>query len=356
MADSIAEVFWMSDQHRNQLLYVSPAFQKIWGCTESSLQRASEIWRTSVHPDDRPLADSVLRPTDNGDRFRSEYRIVRADGQVRWIGDHGFAVRDRRGKIVRYAGIAEDITTLKEAQRQLLQSERLAAIGEAITGLAHESRNALQRSQACLEMLGKRVADRADATDLVCRTQTALRDLHRLYERVRSYAAPLHLQLAPCDLRDVWTQVCDDLSQWIAARNAEIVVAPDNPAAPVVTRCVADADALKQVVRNILENALADELDSEFQRDRVRVDLEWRSVQCGEQPSVEMQIRDNGPGFSAGPSERIFEPFFTTKARGTGLGMAISRRIVEAHGGTISARSPAGGGLEVVLVIPLNPR
>ena len=89
--------------------------------------------------------------------------------------------------------IGQDITFLKQAQERALQAERLAAIGQVVAGLAHESRNALQRSQACLEMLALTVRDRPEALDLIERLQQAQDHLHTLYEDVRSYAAPIKL-------------------------------------------------------------------------------------------------------------------------------------------------------------------
>ena len=96
--------------------------------------------------------------------------------------------------------VGQDITFLQEAQERALQAERLAAIGEVVAGLAHESRNALQRSQACLEMLALAVRDRPEALDLINRIQKAQDHLHSLYEDVRSYAAPIKLDKHPCEL------------------------------------------------------------------------------------------------------------------------------------------------------------
>ncbi len=353
MADSIAEVFWMSTTGRFDLLYVSPAFQTIWQADRLELEAIGRQWRNSIHPHDREHVLAVLDNLWQRESYSVQYRIMRSAGEPRWIWDQGFAVRDERGRIVRYAGIAEDITTLKTAQQKLLQSERLAAIGEAITGLAHESRNALQRSQSCLEMLAKRVADREEAANLVSRIQAALRDLHHLYERVRDYAAPQHMEVSPHDLRRIWQQACEDLADDIAKRGAVVTQSTD-PAAttPTNTVCDVDAHAIRQVFRNIVENALSQDLDVAASRDQVKIDAAWSDVSWREMPAVQLLIRDNGPGFKNAASERIFEPFFTTKTRGTGLGMAICRRIVEAHGGLIEADSPPGQGLEIRIVLP----
>src|SRR6185295_18076690 len=114
----------------------------------------------------------------------------------------------------RIAGIAETRRIrqeLKQAQDRLLQSERLAAIGEMMTGLAHESRNALQRSQSCLEMLEMEIQDRPAALDLLARIQKAQDHLHRLYEEVRGYAAPLLIRRETLDIRNVLRETWDHL-------------------------------------------------------------------------------------------------------------------------------------------------
>src|SRR5262249_58461376 len=100
----------------------------------------------------------------------------------------------------------QDVTALREAQQKALQAERLAAIGQMVAGLAHESRNALQRSQACLSLLELRLRDQPEALDLLGRLQQAQDDLHRLYEGVRHYAAPIRLDRRVCDLARAWRE------------------------------------------------------------------------------------------------------------------------------------------------------
>src|SRR5207302_1152546 len=105
-------------------------------------------------------------------------------------------------------------------QERAVQSERLAAIGQMIAGLAHESRNALQRSQACLEMLARLARGRPDELDLIDRLQKAQDHLHHLYEDVRSYAAPIRLDRRGCDIADVWREAWADLEPARRGRRA----------------------------------------------------------------------------------------------------------------------------------------
>lgn len=347
MAAAIAEVFWLCNADRSRFLYVSPAFANIWGAP--SAVDVIDVWRAAVHPDDRAAADAAFERRGEPAAFSAEYRIVRPDGETRWIWDHGFPVRDDAGVVRGYAGIAEDVTRLHAAQDRLMQSERLAAVGEAITGLAHESRNALQRSQSCLEMLAKRIADRPEALGLAARVQDALRELHRLYERVREYAAPTTVRRAPHDISDLLRKTCDQLADLIASRGAEIVVErpPDGNLV-----CEVDGLGMVQVLRNVLENALSEELDAAVERTQVRIRVAFSTCRLQGRDAVRTIIEDNGPGLSADAVRRAFEPFYTTKVRGTGLGLAIAQRIVAAHGGELEATSEPGKGLNVSIVLP----
>src|SRR5262249_11439026 len=149
--------------------------------------------------------------------------------------------------------IGHDLTALEDAQGRALQVERLAVIGEMVAGLSHESRNALHRSQVCLEMLGLEVEDRPEALDLIARLQAAQDNLYRLFEDVRSYAAPIHLEVRACDLAEVWREAWAQLAAQRRSRGDTLVEATDG----VDLHCAADPFRLGQVFRNILDNALS---------------------------------------------------------------------------------------------------
>lgn len=238
--------------------------------------------------------------------------------------------------------VGHDITFLMQAQERALQSERLAAIGEMVTGLAHESRNALQRSQACLEMLGLAVSDRPEALDLINRIQKAQDHLHMLYEDVRGYAAPIQLARVSCDLRQVWREAWNHLEPARAEKHAELLEATDG----VDVSCLGDPFRLEQVFRNILDNALA------AGSPPIQIEVRADEDQLQGQPAIRVAIRDDGPGIAPDRRSRVFDPFFTTKARGTGLGMPIARRIVEAHGGRISIGNGDEPGATFLITLP----
>jgi hypothetical protein len=294
-----------------------------------------------------------------------EFRVVRPDGAVRWLRDRGDVLRDGAGRPHSLTGACVDITErvemetalrsahdelerrvqerteeLRRAQERALQAERLATIGQTMTALAHESGNALQRVQSFLERLRWRLEKEPEALRLVDSVQAAQNDLLRLYEDVRGYAAPIHLEIRPTDVLEVWRAAwgrVGPLHPGRAVRLAEAVGGCD-------PRCDADAFRLEQVFRNVLENALA------AAPDPVAITFTCAAADLPTGPALRVAIRDNGPGLTAEQRRNIFEPFYTTKTRGTGLGMALAKRIIEAHGGQITAGD--GPGAEIVVVLP----
>lgn len=346
MADAIVDVFWLSGNDRRKFVYVSPAFSRIWG-RSASLEDTANVWMNAVLPEDQPQLARIRQAMVSEEQFSERYRIVRPDGQVRWIWDQGFPVREN-GRVSRYAGIAEDVTDVQAAQDKLLQSERLVAVGEAITSLAHDSRNALQRSQVCLEMLIKRIQDQPAALDLAQRSQIALRELHQLYDRLKRFAAPVVLDPDVVPLTEIWDQAISDLRESLDARQVELTTESEGLHD---SRCQVDSLAMRQVFRNLIENAIDSMHESGAAPARLQV--VWREAELEGRGAVQVLIRDSGSGIEESMLERVFEPFQTSKPYGTGLGLAIARRLVEAHQGQISARNRADRpGLEIDVLLP----
>ena len=292
--------------------------------------------------EDRPMIAAELDRVFAGmTRPGCESNILRLDGtrrQMAW----NFRLLTEFDGIPAILAIGHDITDLKGSQERVLQAERLAAIGQVVAGLAHESRNALQRSQSCLEMIVREVRDRPRALELIGRLQDAQDQLHHLYEDVRGYAAPILLVRHESNLTEIWREAWNDLEGLRDGRAATLTDDIDG-ADP---HCQVDPFRLKLVFRNVLENAIA------ACSDPVEILVRLRTVTIEQPPTVWISIYDNGPGMAPETRERIFEPFFTTKTRGTGLGMAIARRIIEAHGGKISVGKSNGTGTEILIQLP----
>jgi signal transduction histidine kinase len=223
-----------------------------------------------------------------------------------------------------------------------MQGERLAAIGQMMTGLAHESGNALARSRSCLELLAWEVEGRPEALQLIQGIQKAQDHLQQLYEEVRGYAAPIKLERDLWDVGRIWRQAWENLRLARQGRAAVLREEADN----VDLHCVVDPFRLEQVFRNLFDNALA------ACSDPAEITVRCADRALDGRPALEVSVRDNGPGLGPEQRQRIFEPFYTTKTKGTGLGMAIVQRIVEAHGGRIAVGSGLARGAEIVLTLP----
>ncbi len=186
------------------ILYFNPFAERVTGYTGGGDPGGKPTSRLSISGDIcRPIGELVERVL-GGERVAGfERPLACRDGSTRWIVWNVRKLDDYEGGPA-VLGVGQDITELKRAQDRALQSERLAAIGQMVAGLAHESRNALQRGQACLEMLALADKDRPRSLDLIARLQRAQDDLHRLFEDVRGYAAPIRLDRRPTDMSEVW--------------------------------------------------------------------------------------------------------------------------------------------------------
>lgn len=325
-----------------KILQFNPFMEELCGYALEEL-REKDWFETFLPGSDQPATRDLFQRALEGEPVRGHINpILRRDGTPRTIAWWANPLKNAEGHTVGILSIGHDVTELQEAQRRAVQAERLAAIGKAMAGLAHESRNALQRSQVNLEMLIRRLGDRSELLEYTKRIQRAQDDLHQLYEEVREYAAPIRLNPQPCDLTDLLLEVWSDLRHKREGRQA----AMKQHRGPFDLEVSIDRFAIKQVFRNILENALA------ACADPVEIDVHFAPKLWLDRPALEIAFRDNGPGLTPEARERIFEEFYTTKTQGTGLGMAICKRIVESHGGQIAVGP--GPGAEIQITLPVH--
>lgn len=123
LAENISEVFWMTNPEKTQLLYVSPAYESIWGRTCESLMRSPQDWLDAVYPADRQRVAEAAFSKQTQRAYDEIYRIVRPDGSIRWVRDRAFPLRDAKGEVYRLVGVAADITELKQIQLELSRRE-----------------------------------------------------------------------------------------------------------------------------------------------------------------------------------------------------------------------------------------
>ena len=276
------------------------------------------------------------------------------DGEPLFVEVRKSVVHDSQGGVLGLQCTFWDVTARirsqherEEMQRKILQSERLAAIGQMVAGVAHESRNALQKIECCTQLLRWRLNGSADgeAGELISDIQQAENRLLRLFEDLRGFASPLRLECRRCNVSEVVRKAWENVISLAADQSATLTEQNKNQN----LHTYADPFQLEQVFRNLFENSLA-----ACQRD-ARVTVEYSTAKDNGRSVLGITIGDNGPGLSPEAEARIFEPFFTTKTQGTGLGTAIVHRIVEAHHGRVELGSNCEQGAQFHILLPTEP-
>ncbi len=331
---------------------------RLLGCPPDQTTAALEEFLEIVHPEDRPqlerTIEECLRDEDCVD-YLAEYRVVLPDGGVRWLADRGQVYRDSSKKPMRLIGVIMDITARKEAEEQARQHQaelahvmRISDVDEMASGLAHELNQPLTAvvnfAQGALRRL-RQGEDSANA-GIVEAIEGAAAQAHRAAEIVRRLAKFVQKrqpQTATFGINEaveeVLTLVAADARDNGAVIRTELDL--ENP-------CVsADNIQVQQVVLNLVRNGLEAMSDTK-ESDRV---ITIRTSVVDDE--VLVAVSDRGSGVSAETLQNLFQPFFTTKATGMGLGLSISRSIIDAHGGRLWAANNPEGGATFQFTLPL---
>jgi PAS domain S-box-containing protein len=288
---------------------------------------------------------------DTGSARDVELRLLPRDGTVVRVSMNASAVRDESGRVLYARCLLRDITELRRLEEDAARREaelahvtRLSTLGELIAGIAHEVNQPLQSitlfAGACEESL-RRGAEPERVLPWVRQIADQARSCGAIVARIRAFArkadgARTRFELAPLVTESV------ELLDPEARRCGVSVELHLDPACEIV----ADRLQLQQVVVNLLRNSYEASID--VPPDERVVTVRARSRDDG----VEIVFEDRGPGIAAEQRERIFEPFYTTKRDGLGMGLAISRSIVDAHGGRLELASNPGRGATATVLLP----
>ncbi len=295
-----------------------------------------------IVPEDRDLFNAVSDQSyRDGLPFDIEFRLRRADGALRYVRYTAEMIRDRRNKVARMLGAAQDVTERRALQKRLADSRVLSAIGEMVAVVAHEIRNPLNAILMAARAIAREhlpASDRAQVSSILLNESERL---NRTLSDFLQLGRPREPRMQTGDLnavaREVLAAVKADVS--LAGRTLiEEDLSADLPLIPF------DPDLMRQVLWNLVSNA--------FQALQGAGTLKIRTeARHGE---AAIHIIDSGPGIPPDIREKIFTPFFTTKTKGTGLGLPISRNIVMAHGGELLVESEPGRGTKFSVVLPLG--
>jgi C4-dicarboxylate-specific signal transduction histidine kinase len=286
------------------------------------------------------------RAGEGSGRLDVRFRILRPDGETRWIHSRGTLIRDEHGAPYRASGIAEDVSeerraqeSLAEAQSELAHVSRLTTLGELTTSIAHEVSQPvaamIARADACARWLAAEPPDLAEARASL---ESIAADGKRMREVIARVRALTKRQAPRRDTVDINHEIREALALTEGERRRH-GVALRTELARTLPPLAGDRIQLQQVLLNLIVNAM--EAMSGV-NDRAR-DLTIASRPDGAN-AVLVEVRDCGTGLDAQSVERVFEAFYTTKPEGVGIGLSISRSIINAHGGRLSASANAPQG------------
>jgi PAS domain S-box-containing protein len=348
LAENVREVSYVNALEPLRVLYVSPAYETVWGRPCASLYADPYSPQDAIHPDDRARVQQHVGGLDTS-AFDGEYRIVRPDGAIRWIRDRSSPVRDKSGRVYRIVGIAEDVTELRqaaEAQRRLVASEAsLRARDEVLAIVAHDLRNPLSSIRLAANLLERPhlPPNQLQRSGRTIRRAVALADrlIKDLLDVARIEAGQLALEPA---VLDIGSLVAQGLEQ-IADRAAEKSVALQQDIAADLPGAVGDPHRILQALGNLLGNAV------KFTPPGGCITVRAR----GNADAVELSVEDTGAGIAAELLPHVFERFWRARPadrRGLGLGLAIVSGIVAAHQGRAWAQSEPGKGSIFHFTVP----
>jgi PAS domain S-box-containing protein len=358
LVDTIDAIVLDVDADTSQVRFVNHRAETILGYSRDAWYAGPDFWAQHVHPDDRESARALCTEAtaDGRDRILN-YRMVTADGRVRWMHDTIRVLPGGTDGRPRLRSVIVDITARKEAeleaaqQRQLLtHMARVATLGELSGALAHELSqpltSILSNAQAAQRFLECEPVDLQELREALKDIVDDDRRAGAVIRRWRTLLQRGETVILPLDLNEVARDV-------LRLAHSELIA----HAVTVTTRLAGrlpivrgDRVGMQQVLLNLILNACDAMKNSPPAQRHLTIITEPEAT-----TGVRIAIMDQGPGIPLDRIDRVFEPFFTTKEQGLGLGLAICRSIVTAHGGQIGVVNNAGGGATFGCVLPGQP-
>ena len=336
---------WVWNVADRSAVHLSEEFYRVCGFDPTDGPPTWEKWIERIHPEDRlkwkgGVERAILERTD----YEEEFRIVLPGGIVRWIRTVGHPVLTAAGVLVQFIGSSTDITERKRAEEErerlhqleadLAHINRVSMMGELAASLAHEIKQpiaaAVTNAEACLHWIARDQPDLVEAHEAATETVDEARRAADIITRIHSLFRKEQPRREPLDINEVISEMVSIVREEARRHSISLrtLLCSNLPSVS------ADRIQLEQVLMNLMLNgieamrAMHGELTIKTQRD--------------EHGHVLISVSDIGAGLPAENVAKIFDAFFTTKAQGTGMGLAISRSIIESHGGRIWATANAG--------------
>jgi PAS domain S-box-containing protein len=353
MTETIPEMLWSATPD-GAIDYLNARIADYTGFAAEELM--GDGWRKCLHPDDAArVAPLWLACIATGAPYRVEVRTFHAaDSTYRWCVTSAHPLRDQEGFILKWYGNIVDMHDWKQAQEELRSTQaelahmtRAMTMGELTASIAHEVNQPLAAvvasGDSCLAWLASNPPNLAKVHAAVTRMAQAAMQASEVVQRVRALFKKIPPERAPLRMDEVIEEAVSLVRDEAAREGVSIRV----ELTPGLPRAAADRVQLQQVILNLIVNGM------EAMREAALKQLVIRAGQA-EPGKILVGISDSGPGIHPEQANRLFEPFFTTKRDGTGMGLAISRSIIEAHGGRLWVEANEAHGATFQFVLPAD--
>jgi two-component system cell cycle sensor histidine kinase/response regulator CckA len=351
LAEHLPAVVYLVDPQTGSMVFISPAYERIWGRPRASLYANPYSFLEAVHEQDRDRVAAAYQ--ERLTRLEIEYRIVRPDGEEIWIEDLQFPIRRADGSIYLVAGLAFDVTRRMRLESRLIETQKMESLGRLAGGVAHDFNNLLTVILSYAELLKDVTPGHPAEQELVSGLTEIENAGHRASSLTRQLLTFARRQVIDPRVVDLNAQLvaAEPLIRHLLGRQILVELAPQAMAPDVRL----DANQLDQVVLNLVANArdaMPEGGTLRVETTNVEGPVPGTDVPAG--TWVALRVSDTGRGIPAEIRSQVFDPFFTTKPRGqgTGLGLSTSYGIVIQFGGYMDLQSQVGQGTTVTCYFP----
>jgi PAS domain S-box-containing protein len=351
IADNIYEIFWMRDADNGRVLYVNPAYERVWGRSCESWYAEPQSFLEAVHPEDKLRVMTNLKENVKKE-FETEYRIVRPDGSVRWVWEHSFPIKNSFGDVYRCAGVTQDITERKRAQEIRRELEKEIELHELknrfFSMVSHEFRTPLSTILISAQVL-ENSQDWSEEKKLknLQRIQSSAKTMTQLLTDMltlmRAEFGKLEFNPQLLNLEEFCNSIVEEIRFSTRAKQDIIFINKS-----LKKTAFMDEKILRLILSNLIDNAIKySPKDS-----KIFLTLDYKSDRAI------FLIQDQGIGIPQEEQELLYQSFYRGKnvgdVPGTGLGLAVVEKCVELHGGSINVESQLAVGTTFTVSIPWN--
>jgi PAS domain S-box-containing protein len=321
-----------------ELTYLSQNVMNLLGYEAREFVDHPEFWKHHVHPEDlHPTMAQVPCLWKKG-QHTFEYRFLHRDGTYRWIREEATVVRGADGKPIEVNGYWIDVTERKRLEEALAKSQRLATIGEVAAMVGHDLRNPLQGIAGAAYYL--RTEEKSELSkegkEMIRTIQESIEHSDKIINDLLEYSRELHLELSKTNVKSITR---DALAKVKIPKGVRVLNTTKNQPPMKL-----DVDKMTRVFMNLIRNA--------FDAMPKGGTLTITSSKSGD--SLHVAFKDTGEGMTTETLAKLWSPLFTTRSKGMGLGLAIIKRFVEAHEGSIDVESKPGQGSTFTVTLPIK--